>query len=1071
MTQERRPRPRFLSCCHCLNKSPTGPLSPVDEALPELPDTGSTNTSSPTHALTPNVRALVGSPKRLPRPLTSRQTQRGVGSSRENGHQGGSMRRSFSKSATDLLHRPGSASGDRSGDASPRGSPTLDPRKQETERPRSNTQPRQAPSFLSTLRNLKRVASQLKVKTKFQRTLSKDSKVSRRKDALLDGVRSNSHPDVSVERQDSTTDYTADNSSAEHSSSGTPLTMSPRRGLLLTSHHRHSSHDTSGGGGVSGAVESGDQSCGYPGGGALPFTPPTPARLRHNSHDPRLHSPALQKDYSESEASQQQNQASSSVTVCEVWTQEDPAIQRHRALRQHSFFQLHVHLKRGEDLVARDACGKLLPQYTSYQSGDIARAGTSDPYVKFKVQGKMVYKSKTVYKDLNPVWDESFTLAIEDPFEPVLVKVFDYDWGLQDDFMGLASIDLTSLELDRTQEVVLGLSEAGKSKYMGVLYLDLTLQPKTQEEKEQYLQRGGSRLAEQQRRLKSQIWSSVVTIVLVEGKNLLPMDPDGTSDPYVKFRLGNEKYKSKVELHTLTPKWLEQFDFHLFEDQSQILEMTVWDKDVRSKDDFMGRCSIDISQYEREKTHYIWADLEKGAGSIFILLTISGTTSSETISDLHNYQENPKELQSISNRYKVSRTLHNLRDIGHLRVKVFKAQGLVAADIGGKSDPFCVLELINARLQTQTEYKTLSPNWNKIFSFNVKDIHSILEVTVYDEDRDHKVEFLGKVAIPLLKIKNGEKKWYALKDKKLRARAKGNNPEILLECSVEWNPMRAAVRTFTPKEEKYMQMEQKFKRQVFITNVNRLKACIMDVYEMGMFVKSCFEWEHPVRSTIAFIVFMVGTYCFEPYMIPIILLILFLRNYIVLSIVGTMMHREEENDLSAEEDEADDDDKDKIGNAEVRKKQNQMEISDGISASPTNLKEKEEKKTLKERLQVIQEVTATVQNAIGFIASICESCKNTFNFSVPFLSWLLIMVLMVGTVILYYIPIRYLVMLWGVNKFSRKLIRPHSVINNEILDFLSRVPDDETLRDCRELRPMPQSHDEKRRDHRKKKIN
>ncbi|KAK8739907.1 hypothetical protein OTU49_003260, partial [Cherax quadricarinatus] len=158
----------------------------------------------------------------------------------------------------------------------------------------------------------------------------------------------------------------------------------------------------------------------------------------------------------------------------------------------------------------------------------------------------------------------------------------------------------------------------------------------------EYLQRGGSRLAEQQRRLKSQIWSSVVTIVLVEGKNLLPMDPDGTSDPYVKFRLGNEKYKSKIELHTLSPKWLEQFDFHLFEDQSQILEITVWDKDVRSKDDFMGKCSVDISQYEREITHHIWVDLDKGAGSLFLLLTISGTTSSETISDLHSYQENPK---------------------------------------------------------------------------------------------------------------------------------------------------------------------------------------------------------------------------------------------------------------------------------------------------------------------------------------------------------------------------------------------------------------------------------------------
>lgn len=62
------------------------------------------------------------------------------------------------------------------------------------------------------------------------------------------------------------------------------------------------------------------------------------------------------------------------------------------------------------------------------------------------------------------------------------------------------------------------------------------------------------------------------------------------------------------------------------------------------------------------------------------------------------------------------KTFQNLRDIGHLTVKIYGATGLVAADIGGKSDPFCVLELINARLQTQTEYKTLAPNWNKIFT-------------------------------------------------------------------------------------------------------------------------------------------------------------------------------------------------------------------------------------------------------------------------------------------------------------------------------------------------------------------
>lgn len=62
-------------------------------------------------------------------------------------------------------------------------------------------------------------------------------------------------------------------------------------------------------------------------------------------------------------------------------------------------------------------------------------------------------------------------------------------------------------------------------------------------------------------------------------------------------------------------------------------------------------------------------------------------------------------------------------------------------------------------------------------------------MTVYDEDKDHKVEFLGKVAIPLLKIRNNEKRWYALKDKKLRSRAKGNSPQILLEMQIIWNPV------------------------------------------------------------------------------------------------------------------------------------------------------------------------------------------------------------------------------------------------------------------------------------------
>ena len=57
----------------------------------------------------------------------------------------------------------------------------------------------------------------------------------------------------------------------------------------------------------------------------------------------------------------------------------------------------------------------------------------------------------------------------------------------------------------------------------------------------------------------------------------------------------------------------------------------------------------------------------------------------------------------------------NFKDVGHLMVKVFKAKGLNSADIGGKSDPFAVVELCNDRCVTNTEYKTLTPTWQKVF--------------------------------------------------------------------------------------------------------------------------------------------------------------------------------------------------------------------------------------------------------------------------------------------------------------------------------------------------------------------
>lgn len=99
----------------------------------------------------------------------------------------------------------------------------------------------------------------------------------------------------------------------------------------------------------------------------------------------------------------------------------------------------------------------------------------------------------------------------------------------------------------------------------------------------------------------------------------------------------------------------------------------------------------------------------------------------------------------------------------------------------------------------------------------ITDIHAILEVSVLDEDKNKVFEFLGKVAIPLLKVQNGKRKLYALKDKKLAQRTKGS---IELEIDVIYNPVKAIIKTVNPRDEKYIIPETKFKVQVIETFSN-----------------------------------------------------------------------------------------------------------------------------------------------------------------------------------------------------------------------------------------------------------
>ena len=99
---------------------------------------------------------------------------------------------------------------------------------------------------------------------------------------------------------------------------------------------------------------------------------------------------------------------------------------------------------------------------------------------------------------------------------------------------------------------------------------------------------------------------------------------------------------------------------------------------------------------------------------------------------------------------------------------------------------------------------------------------------------------------------------------------------------------------------------------------------------------------------------------------------------------------------------------------------------------------------------------------------VLNSC-SLLNWTVPFLSWMAILVFLGGSVVLYIVPIRYLILLWGINKYTKRLRKPNYISNNELLDFLSRCPTHQQLQQWQEL-PLLVQHPSKVQGKRKRKA-
>jgi Ca2+-dependent lipid-binding protein len=84
---------------------------------------------------------------------------------------------------------------------------------------------------------------------------------------------------------------------------------------------------------------------------------------------------------------------------------------------------LRLHVIRGQNLKAADF--------------GFMQSGKSDPYVKISGVGNREYTTKVINSCLNPEWNETFDLLVEDLVENSTLNMSVYDKDLKnDDFLG-----------------------------------------------------------------------------------------------------------------------------------------------------------------------------------------------------------------------------------------------------------------------------------------------------------------------------------------------------------------------------------------------------------------------------------------------------------------------------------------------------------------------------------------------------------------------------------------------------------------------------------------------------------
>jgi Ca2+-dependent lipid-binding protein len=108
--------------------------------------------------------------------------------------------------------------------------------------------------------------------------------------------------------------------------------------------------------------------------------------------------------------------------------------------------------------------------------------GTSDPYVKVYYGTEEKFITNTVYKNLNPIWNEKVSFFVYDLNIPIYFYLYDYDRIGRDESMGSTKIDLWKLPFEKVYNAILDLeNEKRTDGKIGTLRISITITSKTSE--------------------------------------------------------------------------------------------------------------------------------------------------------------------------------------------------------------------------------------------------------------------------------------------------------------------------------------------------------------------------------------------------------------------------------------------------------------------------------------------------------------------------------------------------------------------------------------------------------------